>query len=135
MGFIALAQAKRGVFVATEVGYYLVNTGLLVVGIKVFGLSGAGIATFISYSLLVVCYRLVTSRLSGFKWSPSSLSVLLPMILCTVGVFLSATLMNHPWDSIVATTISLGVAVGSIFRLKHVLQMNPFALIRKMVGI
>jgi PST family polysaccharide transporter len=130
IGTIQLAKARKGAFIATEIGNGVATIILLYLGIKMFGLVGAGIAAFVSYSLLVLISWAVGYSLSGFKWSRSSALTLLAMGLSAAVVFLCVTLIEGLVGTLIATGVSLLVGIGSLMRLRSVMQLDVLAMIK-----
>jgi len=69
MGFVIVAKAKRGLFIACEVAWGVVSIALAWACIAKFGLVGAGIAYFGSYIFHTLMLYAIVSRLSGFRCS------------------------------------------------------------------
>jgi PST family polysaccharide transporter len=69
IGFIIIAKAKRGMFIACEIAWGVVSIALAAVCITYFGLLGSGIAFFGSYVFHAVMIYVVVNRISGFRWS------------------------------------------------------------------
>jgi antigen flippase len=69
MGFIIVAKNRQLVFIIVEVAWAVVNVGLSGYCVERFGLSGAGIAFFLSYVFHAVLVYPIVNRISGFTWS------------------------------------------------------------------
>ena len=74
MGFIIIAKGARHLFLSTEIAWAAAFVGLTWGAVQVFGLQGAGIAFFASYVFHCAMLFLVTRRLSGFRWTHTSLA-------------------------------------------------------------
>ncbi len=130
IGTIQLAKARKGAFIATEIVNGVATFILLYLGIKMFGLVGAGIAAFVSYGIFLLISWAVGYRLSGFKWSLSSALTLLAMGLSAAVVFLCVTLIEGLVGTLIATGVSLVVGIGSLMRLRSVMQLDVLAMIK-----
>lgn len=69
MGFIIVAKAKQTIFVACELAWAIVSLGLAWLCIKIFGLSGVGIAFFGSYIFHGVLIYAVVRKVSNYSWT------------------------------------------------------------------
>lgn len=69
MGFIIVAEGRRGIFFWSEVAYTIIHLGVAWVLVGHFGVNGAGVAFFVSY----VCHGLlvypIVRWITGFRWS------------------------------------------------------------------
>jgi PST family polysaccharide transporter len=81
MGFIMVAKGRQNLFLLSDVAWTGVYVTLAWIGVRFFGLKGAGIAFFGSY----VCHWLwtypIVHWLSGFKWSRENKHSA-PLFLC-----------------------------------------------------
>jgi antigen flippase len=73
MGYILVAKGAQTLFVATDLAWAVGNIGLTWIGVRLFGLPGAGMAFFGSYVLHLLIVYPAARRLSGFRWSAVNL--------------------------------------------------------------
>lgn len=135
MGFISMAKGRKDLFMVTETGYYVAYLGLLMPGVNRFGLAGAGIATFISYCLLILSYLFISDKLSGFRWSRESLRTLMIMGCGSGAVGASVFLAPYPWGTIVAAGVSTAIAWFSLYRLRLLLGIDVLSHIKARMGV
>jgi antigen flippase len=69
MGFIIVAKNRQLIFIGAEVAWAVVNIGLTWALITLFGLTGAGMAFFISYLFHGLMIYPLARMLTGFRWS------------------------------------------------------------------
>jgi PST family polysaccharide transporter len=69
MGFIIVAKGRQGIFFCCELAWTVVSLGLAWLGVRIFGLTGAGIAFCASYVFHALLIYPVVTRMSGFRWS------------------------------------------------------------------
>jgi hypothetical protein len=71
MGFIMLAKGAKGWYFWTELISNLISLGFMWIGIRLFGLVGAGVAFFALYVFYVFLALCVSKYLTGFAWRPA----------------------------------------------------------------
>jgi PST family polysaccharide transporter len=69
MGYIIIAKGDQRLFILTELAWTIVNVGLTYFCVRRFGLTGAGVAFFLSYVFHTVMIYFIVRRVSGFHWS------------------------------------------------------------------
>lgn len=69
MGFIMVAKGRQNLFVWSDIAWTVVYVLLAWVGVRLFGVKGAGIAFFGSYAFHVGLIYPIARRLSQFRWS------------------------------------------------------------------
>lgn len=73
MGFIIVAKNRQVLFIAIDSAWCVANIGLTWLCVTSFGVSGAGIAFFVSYMFHGVILYPAVRWLSGFRWSKENL--------------------------------------------------------------
>ena len=123
MGFIVLAKGARKVFFWTELLTSAGYVGLVWGGLKVFGLTGTGIAFFVWNALSSIVVYLIVRRMSGFRWSAANRRLALLFLPLVAVVFACWRLVNP----IPAAIIGLAVCVpAGFFSLKTLCRLVPF---------
>jgi O-antigen/teichoic acid export membrane protein len=90
LGFIIVAEARQGLFLAVELAYTIVYVALSAVLVPYYGVNGAGVAFFASYIFHGLMLYPVVHRLTRFRWS-SATGRLAAVLLLVIGlVFTSA---------------------------------------------
>jgi PST family polysaccharide transporter len=69
LGFVLLAKGAQKVFFWSELVWTVVYLALSCAGISYFGLTGAGIAFFVSYIFSLTTNYIIARRLTKFRWS------------------------------------------------------------------
>jgi PST family polysaccharide transporter len=115
IGFVLLARGSARIFFCTELASNLVHLSLLWCGMKLFGLSGLGMAFFGLYVFAAPMTLFVVHRLSGFRWNKSNLRLGGGAMLATAVVFL-ATTPNMPavWGMVIGGLITTGLGLYGV---------------------
>jgi PST family polysaccharide transporter len=111
MGFIVVAHARQGVFLAVEIAYAAVFMTLAWAGIRWVGLNGSGMAFFASYVFHGLMLYPVVHRLSGFRWSPANLRLMV-LFLASILLTFASQYVLPPW---LVTALGTVVVVGACF--------------------
>jgi PST family polysaccharide transporter len=93
MGFILLAKGSRRMFLITEVASNVVHVALLWWGVRIWGLSGTGMAFFGLYVFYLVMIIVISRRESGFRWSAVNTRLLGWMLPAVATVFAATTVL------------------------------------------
>ena len=109
MGFIIVAKGARQLFLATEVLWATAFVGLTWCGVKTFGLQGAGIAFFASYVLHCLMIYPAARRLTGFRWTRTSL-VCMSFYVVLAGLTQTAFMTQPLWLATVAGCVATSLA-------------------------
>jgi len=134
MGFIILALGRAKLFAATELLGNTVHLILIVLGLKLFGLTGVALA-FAGLYVLYIGFMLVLSRkMIGFSWSRPVVKLVGMSLAACMLILLSSLNL-----SLLASTIvgCLSVCAGGISCLRVLLQRlgSEHQIRRKLVGI
>lgn len=122
MGFILLAKGSRRMFLMTEISANVVHVALVLWGVRVFGLPGAGMAFFGVYVFYVLFMVVISRRESGFRWSPVN-TRFMSWMLPTVVLAFVATAVLPPTPSMAAG--GLVTAACGWFCLKGLVRHVP----------
>lgn len=107
MGFIALAKGRQEVFLLSDVLWTFVYVSMAWFGVKVFGLTGAGIAFFASYVFHILITYLIARRLTGFRWSIENWRNGLLFLSMIAIVFSALYVLPSPWSTWLGATAIL----------------------------
>jgi enterobacterial common antigen flippase len=122
MGFIQLAKGKRNLFLGLQFVASVLHVGLVWVGLKLFGLIGAGVAFFALFLIHLTIVRWVARELSGFRWSCANRRRGLLFTLLSAVVFGSWYVLPHGLSIVFGTTITL---VAGIYSLRILCSFIP----------
>jgi antigen flippase len=122
MGFIQLAKGKRNLFLGLQFVASILHVGLVWLGLKVFGLIGAGIAFFALFLIHLTIVRWVARELSGFRWSSANRRRAVLFTLLSAVVFSSWYVLPRGLSVVLGTTITL---VAGIYSLRILCSFVP----------
>jgi antigen flippase len=122
MGFVIVAKAKRGLFVACEVAWGIVSLALAWACIAYFGLEGAGIAYFGSYVFHAVMLYAIVNRLSDFRASRDNCITGLISLSLTAIVFCGFFLLPLTYSVTIGIAATIFHAVYSVQKLSSFLS-------------
>jgi PST family polysaccharide transporter len=126
MGFIALAKARRTVFMGVDLCWSVVNVGLSWVCINAFGVDGAGIAFFGSYIVHALISYPIVRWLSGFSWSALNLRTGFVFVSLIGLAFCGFYLLSPPMATV---TAMLATAFSTIYSIRSLLSIVPLGRI------
>ena len=118
IGFIIVAEGKRGLFFWTEFAYTAIYLAMVWILVSSYGVNGAGMAFFASYVVHGVIVYAAASWLTGFRWSATSARIGMAYIAAT-GLIFSCCSLLPLW---LATTVGVGVLVVSTVYAARVLS-------------
>jgi PST family polysaccharide transporter len=121
MGYIIVAANNRRFFVGTELAWALVNVGLTWWLVQLYGLSGAGVAFFLSYVFHGTLVYPVVRRMTGFRWSRENLRTGVIFLASTSVAFVSCHVLP-PLSAAVVGTLTLLFSV--FFSLRSIWQLT-----------
>jgi enterobacterial common antigen flippase len=107
MGYLLIAKGKATVYFGTELSYNLLYAALTWIGVRLWGLPGAGVAFFGLYIYYCLLMWVVTRRLSGFTWSTANRRFASIAIPTVAFVFLSPLIVPAPWHVVPAGAATL----------------------------
>jgi antigen flippase len=124
IGFIFLARAERKLFFWTGVLFNAGYVALVWLGIKIFGLSGAGIAFFLLQVLHSMIIYTIAHHLTGFSWSEQNrklVLILLPLVGSVFGIWY---LIPPVPAAIIGTTVALPAGYYAIKTLCRLVPLD-----------
>jgi PST family polysaccharide transporter len=101
MGYIIVAKGEQALFILAELAWTVFNVSATWFFVKHFGLNGAGIAFFASYVFHAALIYPMVRQLSGFRWSPTSLRMILLFNAIIGAVFVAFLLLPAGWATAV----------------------------------
>lgn len=114
MGYLIVAQGRRGLFFATELAWTVVGIALAWACVKRWGLDGAGLAFCLSYVFHgLMIYPIVHVR-AGFRWTRANLGRGALLIVTTAGTLAAFALLPPAWALALGTLAVLASAVQSV---------------------
>lgn len=122
MGFIVVAKGAQNVFFWTEVAATVVHVGLAWLFVRLFGLTGAGVAFFGLYVWHTLVIYLIVRHMSGFRWSPVNLRLGALFLAASAVVFTVFYLLSLAQAVAVGALIS---AACGLFSLRMLLKLVP----------
>jgi len=122
MGFIILAKGERKLFFWSGVLTNSAYLTLVWIGIKMFGLTGTGIAFFVLQVLHNIAIYHVADYLTGFAWSTANRKLALVFLPLVGVVFISWYLMAPGLVAVLGAMISLP---AGYYALKTLCEMVP----------
>ncbi|HVM59666.1 MAG TPA: O-antigen translocase [Verrucomicrobiae bacterium] len=130
MGFILLAKGDRKRFFYTETAANVTHVTSVWLGVRWFGLNGAGVAFFGLYLFYWVMMSIVVYRLTGFRWSSVNRQIGLLYGSLVLGVFCVWYLLPRVAVLVIgaAATVFAGLySVKTLCRLVPGKELPPFA--------
>jgi PST family polysaccharide transporter len=122
MGFIPIAKGARQTFFWTELVGNFLQVALIHFCVLRFGLSGTGIAFFVSYVFFGFLVYAIVRAMTGFRWSAANKEVgLLYGVLIGV-VFIGKYFVPHPLMIVSGSVITL---LASIYSLRKLCTLVP----------
>lgn len=122
MGFILLAKGNSKVFFWTEFASSVVHVALLWIGVRLWGVTGAGVAFFGLYIFYCGLMIWVSRRISGFRWSPANLRLAAWLFPSVAVVFLSTKSLPPMWA--MGTGLAVSVICG-VYCLRSLARKLP----------
>ncbi|GAB4404945.1 MAG: O-antigen translocase [Anaerolineales bacterium] len=107
LGFLIVAKARGSLYLLTEFISNLFFLSAAWLGLRFWGVTGAGVAFFALYFFYTFAMMFVGRRLSGFAWTPASLRIF--------GWALSAVAAGFAVSLINLTPLAFGLGIGLTF--------------------
>lgn len=134
MGFMLIAKGARALFFWSELLTNLLFIGLFWAGLKIFGLTGAGIAFFSMYVAYWLSVYLIVRRLSGFRWSVANRRLALVFLPVVTLVFVSRYFLPNLAAITLGALLTLAVGIYSLKILCTLVPLERFpGPVRKMI--
>lgn len=119
VGFVLLARGDKKAFLMTEIISAAVHVGLVYVGVKWYGVTGAGVAFAALYVFYVILIRGVVWRRHAYQWTCGTRNLLL-MGTAVVGVgFMTTFISASSWrlvSGLGVLAVAAAMSMGGIYR-------------------
>jgi enterobacterial common antigen flippase len=122
MGFIIIAKGAQAVFFWCELAWAVVSVGLAWVGVRSFGLNGAGVAFFGSYVFHAFLIYPIVHRMSGFRWSSENTRTGVICLCSIVAVFFAFNFLPGRWPSYIGAVMTI---VGGAYSTRVLFALLP----------
>jgi PST family polysaccharide transporter len=126
MGFILLAKGARRAFFWSELATGTLQLALVWLGVRYFGLNGAGIAFFGSYLFYWILIYLIVRSITGFRWSTENKRVGALFALLISAVFVGPYLVDSILVTICGAVVAFAAGVYSIRKICTLVPMERF---------
>ena len=130
MGFIPIAKGARQTFFWTELVGNFLQVVLIYFCVLHFGLSGTGIAFFVSYVFFGFLVYAIVRAMTGFRWSAANKQIGLGYGLLIGVVFIGGYVVPRPIMVVGGTGITL---LAGIYSLKQLCILVPFERLPRLV--
>lgn len=129
IGYLLLAKSAKWWFFLSETASNLLLLGLTWLGIKAYGISGAGmgfLAMYVCYALLIY---FIARRITGFFWSRANLRLIAVAIGASALAFTLARLLPALWGACLGSILAAASAWYSLRTLSELTGQNPLNVI------
>jgi enterobacterial common antigen flippase len=135
MGYIIVAKGRAAAFFWTDLASYSFYVLLAWVGLKLFGLPGAGMAYLGLYAFHWCVVYVIIRRMSGFSLSPVNIRLsLLGVITVAIALFSRLTL-GDPWATIIGCLFACLTGFYSIRTLLRLVGNEKIARYMQKLGV
>lgn len=114
MGFVLVARNAKTLFLASDTAWTVVHIGLAWLGMRSFGLAGAGMAFFAAYVFHAVFNYVLVSRLTGFRWTGENLRAGAIYLASIGSAFAAFSLVPFGWAMAVGGLIAVLSGLSSV---------------------
>ena len=126
VGMIMVAKGMSSFLIFTEIVIATIKITLLAVGMKMWGLEGAGISFLIAYVVHTVVVYLIAKKTTGFGWSRRSLFIIVGACAVIAAVFSAIRLLPLFAGTVLSSVITLATTAGCFFAMKKMLGFVIF---------
>jgi PST family polysaccharide transporter len=131
LGFIIVAKGNKTALIWTELSWAAVHVVLAWIGLRYFGLIGAGVAFFGSYVFHTAVVYVISFRLTGFRWSAEN-RMAVAIYLLVIGVVVGGlNTLPAMWAMLLGTIAMSGYGYYSLLT---VLRLVPVGQLPGPVG-
>jgi PST family polysaccharide transporter len=135
MAFIVPAKGRAAALFGTDFAAYSIYVALGWVGLKFFGLPGAGMAFLGLYAFYFCMIYAVVRRMSGFRLSPANVRLSL-LGVATVAITLCARLtLAEPWATTTGFVLALATGLYTIRTLIRLVGMEKINRYMRRIGL
>jgi antigen flippase len=135
IGFIIVAKGRQNLFLLSDVAWTVVYVALAWIGVKLFGVKGAGMAFFGSYTFHFLVTYPIARHLSRFRWSAENkhtAALFLPLI---GAVFCGFYLLPFTWAVLVGALAAIVSGIYSARTLVSLVPLDRFPVpVRLLIG-
>jgi len=132
MGFIILAMGRGRLFFASETAFGVVHVLLTWFGLRLFGLTGVGIAFLLAYVFCTAFVLIISRRLIGFRWNKGVGTLCMFLIPPSVAVFSASLLLPVLPATLFGAAIALVVGLYCLRQLAE--RLGPEHWASRIVG-
>lgn len=125
LGYMLIAKGKQALFVGADLMWSFVCVTLTWWLVDEFGPKGAGIAFFASYTIHLAVLYPVCRRLSGFRWSASTLRAAIAFVAAAVAVHLGHLCLGPLGGTAVGLVVLAISTLVSVMALRRGMQVTP----------
>jgi PST family polysaccharide transporter len=129
MGYILIAKGKSILFTVSEFIFGIINVSLIFLCMKLWKLEGLGISFALSYLLYSVLMMVLVFNLTGFRWSPVALKIVVPSLLILTLILCCTQYLSYQSSIIIGMSATVIVAVACLVVLQKLLGID---LIRRL---
>ena len=130
LGFVPLAKGKRTVFMLSELASSALHLVLLLVGMKLFGLDGVGIAIALLYLCYMIGVFFLCRCLSGFEWSRQAKKILVSSCTVVALTFIAVKYLPQMLGVVFGILLTIVTAVVCLQSLQKLLGVNMWVLLK-----
>jgi len=131
MGYALIAKGKSLLFTMSQLVYGVINVVLIDLCMKLWGLEGIGIA-FTAFNLIATAMvSAICWRLTGFRWSATTLKIVVPAILILGIIFACSRFLPERWSIGIGLAATPVVGVISLLALQKLLGVNLWQSLRR----
>lgn len=122
IAFIIIAKNAQALFFCTEVVGAALQVGLIWLGVRSYGLNGAGMGFFGMYVAYLIGIYCIVRSLSGFRWTAENIRIASLYGVAIAALFVSPYFLPRP---VVLVAGSAATLLMGIFSLKRLCRMVP----------
>jgi antigen flippase len=129
MGFIIVAKGKSSIFFLAELAWTLAAVTLAWCGIKMFGLTGAGVAFFASYVFHILLIYPIVGRLTHYRLSTEVKRICVLLFISITCISLSLHAFVGPKALVIGSLVTIAAmsySLRTIIRLVPLDDLPPF---------
>lgn len=126
IGIIMPALGLKRYLVGSEVVAAAVRLVSLVVGMKLWGFEGVGIASLLTYICHILMVFFIAKKSTGFRWSKNSVLIMTSSFTIIGAVFLLIRLLPKFWGMVWGVSITAATTVGCFWVLSKMLNFTFF---------
>jgi len=118
IGYIIVAKNLRTLFFSAELAWAVVNVTLSWFCVRLYGLTGAGIAFFCSYVFHGAMVLLLSRHLTRFRWSTANFKLGAGFLLSIGFAFCGSIWLTPLWATVLGSIV---FAVSSVYSIRALL--------------